>query len=222
MKCRIFSPGLVLVVLLTGKAWSQGIGLPIADISGPQVDHWLWATAGTSVSDEFTFYGVRGTFGVTEGFRLFGDIGMVDITDEDNDIGVQGGMFYRFPLELLADFGIRATLYATDTDMEDITGGTLALTASQEVLTQGMFIYGGAGVDVQNRRHPHPTEATAVPDPDDPNSVRLVIEDNEDQSSTEANPFLSIGGYVSFTDWLSAYVEVSQSDDTFLSCGIVF
>ncbi len=200
MRTKIFRWMIVAgMILLTPLAvLAQGIGLQVADTAGTGEPGRLELTPGVVFGDDVSFYGIRETYTVFEELRAFLDLGAINADDSDLDFGAQAGALACIPSEDMAcDLAFRAATYFVNTDSKDMFGGTLMLVSSGETLLNDLYLYGGLGMDLCNRK-----ASTAS------------------KSRTEINPALSAGVLFNFTDSIAAYIEVSHVDSAFIGTGI--
>jgi hypothetical protein len=202
VKTRLFgwmiAAGMTLLTPLALQA--QGIGLQVADLAEKHESGQLEVTPGATFGEHLSFYGVREAYTFSEELRAFIDVGAVNVDDSDFDFAAQAGALATLPSDTdLCDLGVRAAAYFLNTDREDIFGGNLMLVSSGETVLDSLYVYGGLGVDLSNRKS---GEAS--------------------KSRTELNPALSAGVLFNFTDSIAAYVEVSHVDSAFIGAGIRF
>lgn len=200
VKTRLFvwtiAAGMTLLMPLALQA--QGIGLQVADTADIREPGQLEITAGAVYGDDASFYGIRESYTIFEELRAFLDLGAINADDSDLDFAAQAGALACIPSEdYICDLAVRAVTYFVNADDEDLFGGNLMLISSDETLLDDLYVYGGLGMDVSNRK-----KAGAS------------------SSHTEANPALTVGILYHFTESIAAYVEVSHVDDGFIGAGI--
>jgi hypothetical protein len=192
----LIAAGMTLMMPLTLRA--QGIGLQVADSADPGEPGQLEITPGAVFGNDLWFAGVRESYTIVDELRVFLDLGAINADDSDLDFAVQAGALVCLPSgDYICDLALRATTYFANADDEDTFGGSLMLISSDETLLDNLYVYGGLGMDLRNRK-----------------------EDTDSRSRTEINPALSVGLLCHFTDSLAAYVEVSHADSGFLGMGI--
>ena len=187
-------------VLLTGPAllFAQDIGLRIADTAESRNAGQFEVTPGAIWGQDISFYGVRETYVVSEDLRAFLDLGLVDSDGSNLDLGGQLGVVAPLPgIEFIGDLAARTTVYYVNTDAQDTLGTDLMLVSSSETLLDGLFLYGGLGMDISYR------------EVDYTSSGRLEI-----------NPALSIGLMYRFNDSVGVYLEASHVDGASFGAGV--
>ncbi len=200
MRTKIFgwmiAAGLILLAPLALQA--QGVGLQVADTAGAGEPGRLELTPGVVFGNDVSFYGIRETYTVFEEMRAFLDLGAINADDSDLDFGAQAGALACIPSDdYVCDLAVRVATYFVNTDSEDMFGGSLMMISSGETLLNDLYLYGGLGMVLSNRK-----ASTAS------------------RSRTEINPALSAGVLFNFTDSIAAYIEVSHVDSAFIGTGI--
>ena len=185
-------------MLVTGTlARAEVVGLPVADTAEPRTQDELAVTGGASFGHDLAFYGLRGTYAALEQLRLFVDFGLVAPKDEQGDFGLQGGAIFSLPDEFIADMALRASVYGMNADKTDVLGGTLMLMSSDETVLDGLYLYGGAGFDV--------------------NHTSTTVGQGE-SGRADLNLAVTFGAIYKVTDVISVFGEASIVD--YFSCSV--
>jgi len=209
MKRIAFILGVVFLAAVTAMA--QGpVGLMVGDTFELREPRAMMAGAGINVGEDTTFFGARFTMSLTERVCAFGDIGIIDIDDLDDDPGIQIGAVYTFTDgEQAFDLGVRgayATVFFDDFDYSSLSGmlvGSMSLDAQVE----GLSVYGGVGLlfwesDVDGRIVVRGEVVSATIDDDDTETV------------------LAVGIVHDLSSRLSVYAEYNHVDDSFFGGGV--
>ena len=200
MKTGRYVATIISGVLLTAPAllFAQDIGLRIADTAESRHAGQFEVTPGAVWGEDISFYGARETYVVSEDLRAFLDLGLIDSDGSNLDLGGQLGVVAPLPgIEYIGDLAARATIYYANTDAQDTIGTDLMLVSSSETLLDGLFLYGGVGIDISHREEEYSS------------SGRLEI-----------NPALSIGLMYRFNDSVGVYLEASHVDGASFGAGV--
>lgn len=218
---------IVLAVVATSiPAMAQFFGLPVAENAKPGVQGAFslggGGTFGEYDDSDVTMYGGRIGYNLTDGFKVFGDVGMVEVEDADAEAAFQGGFLYAIPVQGDIPLAIRGTvgmlsyeetmteyyyMYRIDAKADlDLMTYTLALLTSMDM--DPMSIYAGAGVV-------HTTvdmEASA-------SALGYTVSVSE--SDSETDPMVLVGTKFALNANLSIYGEVAFIDGVNVGAGIV-
>lgn len=205
-------------------AQGQGYGLQVAESVEPRDKQYVDLTFGAVVSEDDRFIGVREAFPVLNSLRFFMDVGVADPDDQGNEVAGQIGGVYDFPFDLPVDTGVRVAFYRMDGTETEVLGGNLLLLGSREEFFEGLFFYGGLGLDVNNRQGHYVDDSYEVVTGEDPLTTEtrdvLVKEGN---ANTELNPMLTLGVLMPCS-WISdrvfVYMEATVLDDIFFGLGL--
>jgi len=196
---------MVVVGVGLALAWSpglraQGVGLQVADTANVRTAGDTEFTAGMVKAQHMTGTAVRGALSVQDNFRVFADLGWAEPDSGRGNLAVQAGGIYALDVDFLSDLGVRVAGYYVDTDTVNLMGGNLMLLSSGELLLEGMFLYGGLGIDLADH------------------TTALSLTESSDH--TELNPAATIGVLYMFTPHISAYVEASHIDGPMIGFGV--
>jgi hypothetical protein len=193
-----------MLLIAAGNTGAQICGLPVADSFEAREDGAFDLTAGASFASVVKFYGVRDTFACTENSRLFVDVGVADPHAGENDLALQGGMVAGIPAtDLPVALGVRGAVYGMNADEFEVFGGNLLALASKEMLFEGLFFYGGVGLDYRR--------------------VKIGIESETTKADYEYNGVLTAGALIPFTavsEHLFFFTELTVTDYTFIGLGL--
>lgn len=108
-KCAVF---MVAMVLVTGAANAQWLGLPVARDAEPGLAGDTALSGALTLGDDFNLFGGRLAYNAMDAAFIFGDIGVVDPDSGDTGWGIQVGGQYTLPLlaNAAADIALRASI----------------------------------------------------------------------------------------------------------------
>lgn len=196
---------LVLMALTFAvPAMAQLAGLPIA--GGAEAPAGvLQGSGGLVLGDDFSLYGIRGTFAPIDGLSVFADAGVLDPDEGDMGWAIQGGGLFVLPLNLPVDVGLRGALgfggFDADARDSDVTVTLMTLNvgvlASKKIdmLTPYAFI----GVNYAD--------------------TKVDIKGYGDASEDETDPAIAAGVVFALNDQISFYGEIAHIDDLFFGIG---
>ncbi len=185
---------------LAGLAQAQMVGLPVMDTATPRDQGNLELLPGIMVGQDMNFYGARTTVSVMDEFRVFLDLGQVDIQDGDANFAVQGGMLYTLMSNDFIDLGVRGAGYYANTDLLGLTGCNGMLVFSDESVVNNLYCYGGLGLDY----------------------VQKDIKTRWGSSSkqNEINPALALGLSYQFNERFTLFTEANYVDGLYAGIGL--
>jgi hypothetical protein len=198
-----------LLLILAVPVRAQ-FGLPVAESFEARETGYLDFTAGAMMSEDLKCYAIRDTIGVLEDLRLFVDLGMADVKRNDDDLAVQAGLIYCLPIDVPVDLGLRASGYWFNGNVNEYTGGTLLLLASGNPVFEGLYVYGGSGVDYRNTK----IDFTEL------NLASTTYPQGLDDSEDTFRLVATLGALMPMTEHLWFFAEATYDDDPFLSLGI--
>ncbi len=196
---RLFRFMLAAMALSATQAFSQGIGLQLADTTFRDEQESSFGVAGFAIGDDISFAGIRGTYSLLNEFKVFADIGLVhaDLLEEtDAGMGLAVGFLVDLPMDKYVDTSLRATYYRNAFMNEvDIDGVSAMLTTSWDIpgIREAAF-FGGLGVINDN-----------------------VSVDIDDGSSTHDNDFefaYAVGLSWILSDDFTIYFEYDDADSS--------
>lgn len=194
---------IIMAVAIAGgtTVMGHGIGLQVADTADMRTAGETEFSAGFVFSDTMSGCAARAMGSIEDELRVFFDLGWSDPEGSpEGNIAVQAGGIYALPIDDPSDLALRAAGYYVDTDSIDIIGGSLMLLSSGETLLEGLYVYGGLGLDLSKREVEITRSATS--------------------SRGELNPALTVGALYFFTTHISAYVETSYVDEPLIGTGV--
>ncbi len=194
--------GVGLALAWNSCVLAQGVGLQVADTADNRTAGETEFTLGTVLATHMASTAGRAQVSVQDNFRVFADLGWSDPDTGRGNLAAQVGGLYALDLDLVSDLGIRLAGYYVDTDTVNLMGGDLMLLSSGELLLDGLFLYGGLGVDVADRE--------------------TAISLTESSDHTEINPAVTIGALYRLTAHVSAYVEASHVDEGMIGFGVKY
>jgi hypothetical protein len=190
---------LTAVLILVTTSHAELIGLPVADTAEVRDSGQLEFMPGAVIGDDISFYGLRQTYNVLDGFRAFLDLGAVDFKGSNLDFAGSLGATVCIPGDFIADLAVRTSFYYANTDSTDIIGGTLALVTSDESLLDDLYLYGSFGLDFSQTEQNLETAT---------------------KTTTEINPLLSLGLIYNCTPSLGLFLEGTYIESPFVGFGI--
>ncbi|MEI6168727.1 MAG: hypothetical protein WCS52_16220 [bacterium] len=203
MRTKTLALGWVVAGLFLGSvglASAQMVGLPVMDTATPRDQGNLELLPGVVVGQDMNFYGARTTLSVLDEFRIFVDVGQVDIREGDANFAVQGGMLYTLMSNDFIDLGVRGAGYSANTDLLGLTGCNGMVVFSDETVLTHLFCHGGIGLDY----------------------VHKSIETRWGASSkqNEINPALSLGLSYQFNENFTLFTEANYVDGLYAGIGL--
>ena len=185
---------LALACGLGSPRMAEIVGLPVLDTAGTRDPGHVEVTPGVTLGQNSDFLGARATVTILDELRGFLDIGRYDTSNLGNNIALQAGGLYSMDLTEVCETAIRAAAYYVNTDYVDMIGANLMFVFSGETLLDDLYGYGGAGLDMSERK---------------------VYTDH-----SEVNPALALGLTYKFTKRFWLFAEADYVDGLFGSAGL--
>jgi len=197
MNNKSVSIGLILIGLILGAgspALAQIVGLPVFDTAGTRDPGNLEVTPGFTCGEDMNFLGARATVTILDELRGFIDLGRFATSDKGDNLALQVGGLYSLDITEVCETALRGTVYYVNTDYLDISGTDLMFLFSGETLLNDLYGYGGAGLDLSQRK----------------------VYTNH----TEINPALALGLTYKITPDFWVFLEGDYVDGPFVALGL--
>jgi hypothetical protein len=182
-------------------------GLPVAESFEARETGFIDFTAGAMISEDINCYAIRDTISALEDLRFFVDLGMADVKRNDDDLAVQAGLIYCLPIDVPVDLGVRVAGYWFNGNVNEYTGGSGLLLASGNPLFEGLYVYGGGGLDYRNNKI-------------DFTDLNLASTEGLDNSENTLRAVATVGALMPITEHLWFFAEFTYDEDPFLALGI--
>jgi hypothetical protein len=180
---------------LSRPTGAQMVGLPLLDTADTRDPGSLEATPGIALGENMNFLGARATITLMDELRGFIDLGRLDTRGKGDNLALQVGGLYSLPMTDFCDTAIRGALYYSNTDYLDLQGGNVMLMCSDETLLDGLYAYGGLGMDISQKKI-------------------------YSSSHTEINPAMAAGLTYKITDNFWAFLEGNYVDGWYMATGV--
>lgn len=190
--------------------------LPIAE-DAPTRRHSFQVTGSATTESDVNLYGGRLTYGIFEGFSIFGGVGQQDLSD---NIYAQGGVQYTLPIELSFDLALRGAWGWTELDAYQssnfslqkpvIWTYSLGLLGSSDLSgmnLEKLTAYAFVGISYQKYEIDYWSAYDADAD------FQTV------SSETETELAIAVGALYRFNKYISAFAEIAHIDNIYLSAG---
>lgn len=199
-----------LAWVAVGPAWAQ-FGLPVAESFEARETGIMDLAGGAMVGKDMQCYAVRDTFCAMDDLRFFVDLGLMNFNEGGETFAAQGGAVYCLPIDVPVDLGLRLSAYGANSDYRDYLGGTMMFLASQEVYFEGLYLYGGLGVDYRQTK----TDLSEVADPSiDPSTIPESYTDDKFYATGTAGALMPV------TEHLAVFLEFTYDKDPFVGIGL--
>lgn len=209
MKAFKLCLGVGLGVLLAAVPARAQFGLPVAESYEARETGILDFTGGAVLSEDRQFYGVRDTISVLQDLRLFVDVGLADADRNDQNLAVQGGLIWCLPVDTSdVDLGLRTSGYWFNGNVDEIYGFSALLMASGNPIFEGLYVYGGSGVDYRN------TKTDLVELEMDQSAGKDEISDDK------LRAVVTVGALMPITERFWVFTEATYNEDPFIAIGI--
>lgn len=189
-----------VLALMTTPVRAELVGLPVADTANTIDPGTYEFTPGGVTGGDISFYGLRQSFSFTEGFRGFLDLGAIDFDEASTGFGADLGAMLCLGATSVADLALRPAIYYANTDTTHAKGCSLSLVTSDESLIDGLFLYGGIGLDYSE--------------------TSMDLKKGAHRVVTEVNPLISLGLIYNFTPSVAIYLEGTYVTTPLVSFGI--